>query len=173
MSECFIVYFSFLMSSVKGARKATFFAAGNIGLDCANVRRWLVLRGIGPFVRIELTLYASLYGISEGSESTVDTEDAEAAEDEGASDAVGVTGCACSVAAKMFAVARGDNAGREGLAPDVFKWNSSCALLKVLRCVGEVAESVSNRRLVAFLPNAEGSVAVLSESLGRFDGDGA
>jgi len=170
MSECFIVYFSFLISSVNGARKATFFAAGNIGLDCAKVRRWLVLRGIGPLVRIELMLYASLYGISEDSDSTVETDDAD---DEGASDAVDVASRPFSVAATMFAVARGDNAGRKDFAPGVFRWSSSCALLKVLRCVGEVAESVSNRRLVAFLPNAEGNVAVLSDSFGRFDGDGA
>lgn len=32
MSEWRRVYFSVLMSSVRGARKATFFAAGNIGL---------------------------------------------------------------------------------------------------------------------------------------------
>lgn len=31
---------------------------------------------------------------------------------------------------------------------------SPCPLLKVLRWVGEVAESVSRRRLVAFFPNA-------------------
>lgn len=108
-----------------------------------------------------------------GSESTVETDDAEAADDEDASDAEGVLGCACSVDATMSAVARGDSVGRVGFAPGVFRWSSSCALLKVLRCVGEVAESVSNRRLVAFLPNAEGNAAVLSESFGRFDGEGA
>jgi hypothetical protein len=45
-------------------------------------------------------------------------------------------------------------------------------LLKVLRVVGEVADKVSSRRLVAFLPNAAGRVAVFRESFGRFDGDG-
>lgn len=173
MSECFNVYFSVLMSSVNGARNATFFVAGNIGFDCENVRRWLVLLGIGPLVRMDVTLKATLYGISEESESTVETDDAEFAEDDGASAAVGLSSRLCSVAAIMFVVASGDSACLKDLDPGAFTWRSSCALLKVFRCVGEVAESVSSRRLVAFLPNVEGTAAVLRESFGRFDGDGA
>lgn len=46
----------------------------------------------------------------------------------------------------------------------------SYALLKVLRCVGEVAERVSSLRLVELLaPNTDGTSAVLSDSFGLFD----
>jgi hypothetical protein len=41
-----------------------------------------------------------------------------------------------------------------------------------LRIVGEVAERVSSRRLVDFLPNADGVDLVSSVSFGLFDGDG-
>lgn len=48
-------------------------------------------------------------------------------------------------------VARFDSVGRLGLLPAALNLaSSSCALLKVLRTVGEVAERVSNRRLVVF-----------------------
>lgn len=76
--------------------------------------------------------------------------------------------------ALMLDVARVDNVGRLGRKPGVFTLgSSSCALLKVFRTVGEVAESVSSRRLVAFLPNVDGKIVVLSDSLGRLDGVGA
>lgn len=45
-------------------------------------------------------------------------------------------------------------------------------LRKVLRAVGDVADSVSNRRLVDPLPYTGLTSDVLSESLGRLDGDG-
>ena len=45
-------------------------------------------------------------------------------------------------------------------------------LRKVLRAVGEVAESVSNRRLVDPFPYTGFTFDVLSESFGRFEGDG-
>lgn len=49
----------------------------------------------------------------------------------------------------------------------------SWALVKVLRTVGLVADSVSSRRLVAFFPKAVGAtVDVSSDSFGRFEGDG-
>lgn len=49
----------------------------------------------------------------------------------------------------------------------------SCALLKVFLIVGLVADNVSNRRLVAFFPNAVGAtVEVSSDNLGRLDGEG-
>lgn len=74
----------------------------------------------------------------------------------------------------MFDVARLDNVGRLGLEPGAFTLgSSSCALLKVFRMVGEVAERVSSRRLVAFLPKVDGRTEVLSDSFGRLDGDGA
>lgn len=75
---------------------------------------------------------------------------------------------------RMLDVERVDRVGRLGLEPGAFNpESSSWALLKVLRMVGEVAERVSNRRLVVFLPKAGGSIVVFSDSLGRFDGDGA
>lgn len=76
--------------------------------------------------------------------------------------------------AVMLEVARLDNVGRFGLEPGALTLgSSSCALLKVLRTVGEVADSVSSLRLVAFLPNVGGRIVVLSDSFGRFEGDGA
>lgn len=42
----------------------------------------------------------------------------------------------------------------------------------MFRIVGDVAERVSNRRLVAFFPKVGGEIDVLSESFGRFEGDG-
>ena len=76
--------------------------------------------------------------------------------------------------AVMLDVARFDKVGRFGLDPAVFNLSSSsCALLKVFRIVGDVAESVSNRRLVAFLPKVDGKIVVLSDSFGRLAGDGA
>lgn len=56
MSEWRRVNLSLVMSSVKGARKATFFETGNIGLDWAKVRRWLLLRGRGLLLRMDVTL---------------------------------------------------------------------------------------------------------------------
>lgn len=76
----------------------------------------------------------------------------------------------------IFEVARLDSVGLLGLTPGAdpgeFE-SSSWALLNVLRMVGEVADKVSNRRLVAFLPKVEGSKVVLSDSFGRFEGVGA
>lgn len=77
--------------------------------------------------------------------------------------------------AGMLEVARFDKVGRFGLDPAALNLSSSsCALLKVFRIVGDVAESVSNRRLVAFLlPNVVGRSDVFNDSLGRLDGVGA
>ena len=76
--------------------------------------------------------------------------------------------------AVMLEVARLESVGRLGLEPGTLTLDSSsCALLKVFRTVGDVAESVSNRRLVAFLPNVGGRMVVLRDSLGRFEGEGA
>ena len=76
--------------------------------------------------------------------------------------------------ATMLEVARLDSVGRLGLEPEALTLgSSSCALLKVFRTVGDVAESVSSRRLVAFLPNVDGRIVVLRDNLGRLEGDGA
>jgi len=56
MSECRIVYFSVVMSSVNGAANATFFDVGNIGLDCAKVLRWVEGFGSGLLVKIDVAL---------------------------------------------------------------------------------------------------------------------
>jgi hypothetical protein len=176
MSECRIVYRSVVMSSVSGARKATFFAAGNIGLDCANARLWFIpALGSGLLVKIEVTLYASLYGTAADSEPIVDTEVAEHAVDDVVSECSEAAGDNDLVSfALILDVARFDNVGRLGLEPGTLTLgSSSCALLKVFRIVGDVAESVSSRRLVAFLPNVDGRLVVLSDSFGRLDGFGA
>jgi hypothetical protein len=175
MSECRIVYRSVVMSSVSGARKATFLAAGNIGLVCANVLLWIPALGSGLLVKIDVTLYASLYGTDVDNEPIVDTEVAEQAVDDVVSECSEAAGDNDLVSfALMLDVARLDNVGRLGLEPGTLTLgSSSCALLKVFRTVGDVAESVSSRRLVAFLPNVDGRLVVLSDSFGRLDGDGA
>lgn len=71
------MYFSVVISSVSGARNATFFAVGNIGRDCAKVRLWIPTLGRGLFVKIDATLYASLYGTAADKDPIVDTESAE------------------------------------------------------------------------------------------------
>ena len=74
----------------------------------------------------------------------------------------------------MLEVARFDSVGRLGLLPAALnRASSSCALLNVLRTVGEVAERVSNLKLVVFLPKVGGKIEVLRDSLGRFEGEGA
>lgn len=175
MSECLMVYLSVVMSSVSGARKATFFAVGNIGRDCAKFLLWTPTLGIGLFVKIDVALYASLYGTEADKEPIVDTESAELAVDDVVSDWSEAAGDDdLKSFAVMLVVARLDNVGRLGLEPGALTlYSSSCALLKVFRTVGDVAESVSSRRLVAFLPNVEGRLVVLSDSLGRLEGDGA
>jgi hypothetical protein len=110
-----------------------------------------------------------------GNESMVEMELAEVVLDAVESRLSKATGedemMSCEV---MLEVARLDRVGRFGLLPAALNLaSSSCALLKVFRTVGEVAESVSNRRLVVFLPKVGGKMVVLSDSLGRFAGEGA
>jgi hypothetical protein len=110
-----------------------------------------------------------------GNESVVEVELAEVVLDAVESKLSKVTGedvmMSCAV---MLEVERFDRVGRFGLLPAALNLaSSSCALLKVLRTVGEVAERVSNRRLVAFLPKVGGKMDVLSDNLGRFEGEGA
>lgn len=66
MSECFIVYVEVLMSSVNGVRNETCFVAGNIGFDCVRDILRVLLRGSGLLLRIDVTLYDTLYGIRSG-----------------------------------------------------------------------------------------------------------
>jgi hypothetical protein len=170
-----MVYFSVVISSVKGARNATFFDAGNIGRDCAKALLWTPTLGMGLFDKIDVMLYASLYGTDADREPIVDIEFAELTVDEVVSDCSEVAGDddLMSVAI-MLEVERFDNVGRLGLEPGARALgSSSCALLKVFRIVGDVAESVSSRRLVAFFPNVDGRLVVLSDNLGRLEGDGA
>lgn len=80
------MYFSVVMSSVRGARKATFLVVGNIGLDCAKVLLWFPILGIGLFVKIDVTLYPSLYGTASARELIVVTVSAEFVDEEPVSD---------------------------------------------------------------------------------------
>jgi hypothetical protein len=48
----------------------------------------------------------------------------------------------------------------------------SCPFRKVFRAVGDVADSVSNLRLVEPFPNIGVTLEVLSVNFGRFEGDG-
>ena len=83
ISLCAMVYFVVLISSVKGARKATFFAEGNIGLVCASDRLLRLSRGRGPLLNIDWTLYEILYGTSADNESIVETDVADVDDDDG------------------------------------------------------------------------------------------
>ena len=110
-----------------------------------------------------------------GSESVVEIELAEVVLDAVESELSKATGedetMSCAV---ILEVARFDSVGRFDLLPAALNLaSSSCALLKVFRMVGEVAERVSNRRLVVFLPKVGGKIDVLSDNLGRFEGEGA
>jgi hypothetical protein len=169
MSECFRVYFSFLISSVSCVSNATFLAVENMGFDWEQSRRALLVRGRGPLERIDVVLCASLYGTTAGRESVVDVEVADEAVD-GTSKIV--EDDAWSQAEGSVDMDNEDNAGLCDRPPGVFS-SSSCALLNVFLIVGEVAESVSSLRLVAFLPKVAGKDDVLSDSLGRLDGEGA
>jgi len=60
ISECLMIYSVVIISSVRGAEKATFLAAGNIGRDCAKDSLWLCVRAIGPFVRMDEALKGNL-----------------------------------------------------------------------------------------------------------------
>ena len=62
----------------------------------------------------------------------------------------------------VVVVARGVNAGLRGRLLE----SCSCPLRNVFLAVGDVAESVSNLRLVAFLPTSDVRLAVLSDSFG-------
>lgn len=175
MSECRIVYLSVVISSVNGAAKATFFAVGNIGFDCAKVLRCVDGRGNGLLVKIDVALYVSLYGTVVGNESVVEIELAEVVLDAVDSKWSKATGedemMSCAV---VLEVARFDRVGRFALLLAALnRASSSWALLKVFRTVGEVAERVSNRRLVVFLPKVGGKIEVLSDNLGRFEAEGA
>lgn len=123
MSECATVYLVFLISSVKGARKATFFAAGNMGRDCAYDSLFRFGLGKGRLLRIEVMLYARVYGTSVEKESTVETEVMETAEDDVAEFVrLGMSvskGVGALDIVEGTSVANGVKEGRFGLAPGV------------------------------------------------------
>ena len=177
MSEWLNVYFVVLISSASGARNATFFAAGNIGLDCANDIVRVRARGRGPLVRMEVTLNGSLYGISEDRESIVELEEIDAAEDEALSAVSAGSGSwmhegvdGDSVGTATTSVARGVSVGFFGFVPDAR--SGFCAFRNVFLVVGDVAESVSNLKLVEPLPEIGATLDVFSDSFGLFEGEG-
>lgn len=86
MSECARVYLVVRISSVNGARKATCFVVGNMGSDCENGSLLLLLRATGPLFRMDLMLVGMWYGGSMGSDSMVEMDVADTADDEVKSD---------------------------------------------------------------------------------------
>ena len=143
----------------------------------ANGLRRLRVRRIGPLLSIDVALNGSLYGISAGNESSVDVDDIDAADDAQPSglsaefgssmrDGVNASGDDTIV----LTVARGVNTGRLVFTLDVL--STSRLFEKVFLAVGEVADSVSSRRLVELLPMIGATSDVFNESFGRFAGDG-
>lgn len=125
---------------------------------------------------IDLALKGNLYGGSDGNESTVDTDVADAADEDGRSPGVvfaesgssirkGVGAC---VDGDSTLVARGLRAGLLNLVAD----RGLCVLRNVFLAVGDVADSVSNLRLVDPLPYTGSTFVVFNDNLGRFEGDG-
>jgi len=109
------------------------------------------------------------------SESSVDTDVADAADEEGRSPGVvlaesGSSICDGGAGCTGFEsiVVRGLSAGLLNLPPDL----GLCVFRNVFRAVGEVADNVSNRRLVEPFPKTGLTSEVLRLSFGRFDGDG-
>lgn len=179
MSECLKVYLVFLTSSVNGARKPTFFNAGNIGRDCENDNFRCSLRGIGPFDNIDVALNGSLYGASNGVESTVEMDVMDVTEavlerlelvvssSESGRDIC--EGESASAEASSTLVAIGVSTG---FCDCVSGETASYRFEKVFLAVGDVAERVSNLKLVAPLPKIGEIFDVLSDSFGFFAGDG-
>ncbi|KAK3100868.1 hypothetical protein LTR53_018878, partial [Teratosphaeriaceae sp. CCFEE 6253] len=129
-------------------RNATFFAAGNTGLDRAYGLRLLRVRGIGPLLKIEVMLYASMYGTSAERESSVEIEELDTADEEiksGTSSSLGSSvrkGVGRLLAPGETVVDNGVSAGR--FVPESFDCcTTSSRFWNVLRAVGDVAESVS------------------------------
>lgn len=175
------MYFVVWISSVNGARKATCFVVENMGSDCENGNLWLLLRKIGPLLKMELMLDGILYGGSIGSDSTVEMDVADTADDEVKSDdsaeldrsarmCVGVLEATAGTS-----VVSGVNAGLCGLVDgDAIDCRALYPLRNVFLDVGEVEDNVSRRKLVDDLPKVEGRTApvVFSVSFGRLEGEG-
>lgn len=121
MSDCAMVYLLFLMSSVKGARKETFFDASKVGRDGAKDVFMLLVLGNGPLLNIDVILYATLYGTSIDRESTVDIDVAE--EDVAELVRLGMSiseGVGIFAIAEGTSVAKGVSEGRCDFPPGVF-----------------------------------------------------
>lgn len=115
-------------------------------------------------------LKGSLYGTSPTKESIVDIDEVDPDE----SNRTGSIGVGRSICEGVAVSGELDRLVAIGVklkrSLDPF---CSCALPKVFRMVGLVADNVSNRRLVAFLPYAVGAILVVSsDNLGRFEGEG-
>lgn len=175
------MYFVVRISSVNGARKATCFDVENMGSDCENANLLFLLRKIGPLFKMELMLDGILYGGSIGSDSTVEMDVADTADDEVKSDdsaeldrsarmCVGVLEATAGTS-----VVSGVNAGLCGLVDgDAIDCRALYPLRNVFLDVGEVEDNVSRRKLVDDLPKVEGRTApvVFSVSFGRLEGEG-
>lgn len=136
---------------------------------------------MGPLVKMDVALNGNLYGASAG-EVTVDT--VETVEIDDVEYVLPDGGCCCCWALSFPTsselwtgldstfVANGVRAGFFKLRLGFLLCGLS-VFWKVFRTVGDVAERVSNRRLVAFFPNTGATFAVLSVSLGLFASGGA
>lgn len=122
-------------------------------------------------------LKGSLYGSSDDVESVVVSDVVEAADDavlstvsaeSGSSTCEGV-GSSVTTGVTLL-VAKGVNASLFGLVSGMRF--DSCRFRNVFLTVGDVAESVSNLRLVEPLPKMGATLEVLRESLGLFEGEG-
>ena len=170
-----MVYLVVAISSSNTSRKPTFLGSGNMGCDSENENRRIFARCKGPLINIDFVLKGNLYGGSVENDCTVDTDVAEAAEEEVESTGVVGTesgssireGVNVGVGGDWTLVVRSPHTGRLSLGDF-----GLCVFLKVFRAVGEVADSVSNRKLVDPLPYTGLTFDVLRESLGRFEGDG-
>lgn len=130
--------------------------AGNIGARANGVR--LGVRGTGEFIRIDVFLWAILYGITIEMES-IDDDDDVVVVAEDAADSMLVVGC-------VVVIDNGESAGSE----DVLCTGELCAFRKVLRTVGDVVDKVSNLRLVEVFPKTDGILFVFNDSFGRLAG---
>lgn len=168
MSECRNVNFVVLTSSVNWVRKPTFFGLGNIGRDCENDIRLLLVRGSGPFTRIDVVLKERLYGAPDSVESTVETDasgDAvklNVSADSGRGIWEGVDGSTMLVNLVASGVSVGFLCRRLGVRSPVARF------LNVFLAVGDVADKVSSLKLVVPLSTFD----VFSDSLGRLAGEG-
>ena len=116
----------------------------------------------------EVILYASLYGTSGDADPMLELQAVDMDEDESSGSPCDGSGCVGETL-----VASGGKTGRCGVEVAILvEPSDECALRKVFREVGDVADSVSSLRLVEPLPNTEGCILVFNDNFGLFDGDG-